>query len=236
MTGSGQTARMSAPAIPLRIALDSGGSTSALLRSPPDAAACFVFAHGAGAGMHHSFMTAIAEGLAERGIATLRFQFPYMEQGSKRPDAPAVAQQAVAAAVREASARLPGVPLFAGGKSFGGRMTSQARAAGLLPQVRGLVFVGFPLHPAGKPATSRADHLANVDVPMLFLQGTRDELADIGLVRQVTAQLGQLATLHVIEHADHSFQVLVRSGRKQPDVQRELLDTMEAWMHAQPGH
>ena len=236
MTGSGQTARMSAPAIPLRIALDSGGSTSALLRSPPDAAACFVFAHGAGAGMHHSFMTAIAEGLAERGIATLRFQFPYMEQGSKRPDAPAVAQQAVAAAVREASARLPGVPLFAGGKSFGGRMTSQARAAGLLPQVRGLVFVGFPLHPAGKPATSRADHLANVDVPMLFLQGTRDELADIELVRQVTAQLGQLATLHVVEHADHSFQVLVRSGRKQPDVQRELLDTMEAWMHAQPGH
>src|SRR6476620_10433186 len=158
----------------LAIPLAAGGTTSGLLDVPADPRACYVFAHGAGAGMHHTFMAAIAGGLAERGVATLRFQFPYMEQGSKRPDLPKVAHGAVRAAVQEAAARLPGVPLFAGGKSFGGRMTSQAQAAQPLPQVRGIVFVGFPLHPAGKPSIERAGHLADVEVPMLFLQGTRD--------------------------------------------------------------
>lgn len=214
----------------LRIALAAGGSTSGLLLAPAQATACYVFAHGAGAGMGHAFMASVAEGLAQRGIATLRFQFPYMEQGSKRPDTPAVAQAAVRAAVDEAARQLPGLPLFAGGKSFGGRMTSQAQAAGALPGVRGIVFVGFPLHPAGKPGIERAKHLAKVEVPMLFLQGTRDELADLELVRQVTSGLGERATLHVVEGADHSFHVLVRSGRNDAQVREELLDEMAGWM------
>lgn len=218
----------------LRIALDGGASTSGLLLAPPQPAACYVFAHGAGAGMEHAFMAAIAEGLAQRGIATLRFQFPYMEQGSKRTDTPAVAQAAVHAAVAEAARRLPGVPLFAGGKSFGGRMTSQAQAEAPLPGVRGLVFVGFPLHPAGKPAVARAQHLSKVDVPMLFLQGTRDELADLELVRAVTDGLGPRATLHVVDGADHAFHVLVRSGRNDAQVRAELLDTMQAWITGPP--
>jgi predicted alpha/beta-hydrolase family hydrolase len=155
-----------------------------------------------------------------------------MEQGSKRPDPPAVAQAAVRAAVEEAAAKLPGLPLFAGGKSFGGRMTSQAHAAQPLAGVRGLVFVGFPLHPAGKPATERAKHLAQVELPMLFLQGTRDELADLDLMRGVVSPLGQRATLHVVDGADHAFHVLARSGRKDPEVREELLDTMAAWMRA----
>src|SRR4051812_48074057 len=183
-----------------------------VLLHPPGAKAGYVFAHGAGAGMGHAFMEAIAIGLAERRIATLRFQFPFMEQGSKRPDPPAVAQAAVRAAVEEAAGKLPGLPLFAGGKSFGGRMTSQAQAAKPLAGVRGLVFVGFPLHPAGKPATERAKHLAQVELPMLFLQGTRDELADLELMRGVVTPLGQRATLHVVEGADHAFHVLARSG------------------------
>ena len=192
--------------------------------------ACYVFAHGAGAGMTHAFMAAMADGLVQRGIATLRFQFPYMEQGSKRPDAPAVAQAAVRAAVLEAARRLPGLPLFAGGKSYGGRMTSQAQAAQPLPGVRGIVFVGFPLHPAGKPSVERAKHLADVALPMLFLQGTRDELAELELIRQTTAQLGGRATLHVVEGADHSFHVLVRSGRTDAQVREELQDTMARWI------
>jgi predicted alpha/beta-hydrolase family hydrolase len=202
------------------------------LLHPPDAEAGYVFAHGAGAGMGHAFMEAIATGLAERRIATLRFQFPFMEQGSKRPDPPAVAQAAVRAAVEEAAGKLPGLPLFAGGKSFGGRMTSQAQAAKPLAGVRGLVFVGFPLHPAGKPGTERAKHLAQVELPMLFLQGTRDELADLELVRSVVTPLGERATLHVVDGADHSFHVLVRSGRNDAQVREELLDTMAAWMRA----
>jgi len=207
-----------------------GTTVSALLDQPAKPDACYVFAHGAGAGMSHSFMAAMAEGLVQRGVATLRFQFPYMEQGSKRPDSPAVAQAAVRAAVQEAAKRLPGVPLFAGGKSFGGRMTSQAQAAEPLPGVRGIAFVGFPLHLAGKPSTERAKHLAQVEVPMLFLQGTRDELAGLELVRETTAKLGERATLHIVEGADHSFHVLVRSGRNDAQVREELLDTMVAWM------
>ena len=215
-----------------RIALPEGGTVSSLLDAPSDPKACYVFAHGAGAGMTHSFMTVIASGLTQRGIASLRFQFPYMEQGSKRPDSPKVAQAAVRAAVGEAARRFPKLALFAGGKSFGGRMTSQAQAAGLLSNVKGLVFVGFPLHAAGKPSTERAAHLADVQVPMLFLQGTRDTLAELELIRQVTGQLKTWATLHVVEGADHSFHVLARSGRNDVQVCEELLDTMAGWMLA----
>ena len=185
--------------------------------------------------MHHTFMAAIASGLAERRIATLRFQFPYMEQGSKRPDSAKVAHAAVRAAVREAARRLPDVPLFAGGKSFGGRMTSQAQAAEPLANVRGIVFVGFPLHPAGKPSAERADHLADVQVPMLFLQGTRDTLADLELIREVAANLKPRATLHVVEGADHSFHVLARSGLTDELVREELLDAMASWMKTRKG-
>lgn len=214
----------------LRIALPDGGAVSALLDRPASATACYVFAHGAGAGMQHAFMAQMTAGLVRRGIAVLRFQFPFMEQGSKRPDSPTVAQGAVRAAVHEAAARLPGLPLFAGGKSFGGRMSSQAQASDALPGVRGLVFVGFPLHAAGKASTSRADHLAGVQVPMLFLQGTRDALADLPLVHEVTATLGARATLQVVDGADHAFHVLVRSGRSDADVREQLCDAIAAWM------
>ena len=221
---------MPAHAVPVTIALSAGGSTSGLLDAPAQPQACYVFAHGAGAGMNHSFMVAIAGGLVERGVAVLRFQFPFMEQGSGRPDSPAVAQAAVRAAVREAAKRLPGVPLFAGGKSFGGRMSTQAQAAQPLDGVRGIVLVGFPLHPAGKPGTERARHLAEVRVPMLFLQGTRDPLADLELIRVTTTGLGQRATLHVVDGADHAFHVLARSGRKDAQVRDEILDKMASWM------
>lgn len=222
-------------ATPIDIALPDGGTVSGLLDLPPDPKACYVFAHGAGAGMEHAFMAALASALQERDIATLRYNFPFMQQGSKRPDAPAVAQAAVRAAVQAAATRLPGVSLFAGGKSFGGRMSSQAQAAQPLPGVRGLVFVGFPLHPAGKPATERAKHLAKVQVPMLFLQGTRDELADLELVRETTGSLGSRATLHIVEGADHAFHVLVRSGRNDDQVLAELADTTAGWMTGVSG-
>jgi predicted alpha/beta-hydrolase family hydrolase len=213
-----------------RIPLPDGSSVSALVDAPVRPLACFVFAHGAGAGMQHAFMAAIAQGLAQRGVATLRFQFPFMEQGSKRVDRPEVAQAAVRAAVAAAGARWPGVPLFAGGKSFGARMTSQAQSIESLPDVRGLVFVGFPLHPAGKPSTGRAKHLADVRVPMLFLQGTRDALAELDLVCATTARLGERATLHVVDGADHAFHVLVKSGRNDAQVREELLAQMVGWM------
>ncbi|HEY1231716.1 MAG TPA: alpha/beta family hydrolase [Ramlibacter sp.] len=214
----------------LRLSVGDGIAVSALLDAPAQPSACYVFAHGAGAGMLHTFMAAIAERLAARGIAVLRFQFPFMEQGSRRPDTPAVAQATVRAAVDEAARRLPGVPLFAGGKSFGGRMTSQAQAATPLAGVRGLVFVGVPLHPAGKPSTDRAAHLAQVQVPLLFLQGTRDALADLVLMREVTQPLGARAKLHVVEGADHAFHVLARSGRTDAQVLDELVEAMAAWM------
>ncbi|MBW8720962.1 MAG: dienelactone hydrolase family protein [Polaromonas sp.] len=216
--------------ISLTISLPSGGTISGLLQTPVSAKACYVFAHGAGAGMNHTFMEAIAQGLAERGIASLRFNFPFMEQGSKRPDSPAIAHAAIRAAVAEAARRTPGVPLFAGGKSYGGRMSTQAQAMEPLPGVEGIVLVGFPLHPAGKPSSERAAHLAGVKLPMLFLQGTRDSLADLALITQTTASLGKKATLHIVDGADHAFHVLVRSGRTDAQVREELLDTMAVWM------
>jgi hypothetical protein len=216
----------------VKISVAEAGAVSGLLALPANPQACFVFAHGAGAGMTHPFMAALATGLAQRGVATLRFQFPYMEQGSKRPDSPKVAQAAIRAAVQAAAQRLPGLPLFAGGKSFGGRMTTQAQAADPLAQVRGIVLVGFPLHAAGKPGDERAAHLAAVKLPMLFLQGTRDTLADLDLIRKVTAKLGDRVTLHIVDGADHSFHVLARSGRNDDEVREELLDAMAGWMKA----
>jgi len=218
------------PAAPLTITLDESQSVSALLQSPPDARACYVLAHGAGAGMTHAFMAAVADGLVERGIATLRYQFPYMERGSKRPDAPALAHATVRAAVAEARQRLPRLPLVAGGKSFGGRMTSQAQAAAPLPGVRGLLFLGFPLHAAGKPSQERARHLFDVPCPMLFLQGTRDELADEQLMRSLIDELGERATLESIAQADHSFHVSARSGRKDAEVLNDMLDVASRWI------
>jgi len=203
---------------------------SALLLRPAQARSAYVFAHGAGAGMTHPSMAVIAEGLAERGIATLRYQFPYMEKGSKRPDPPAVAQATVRAAVAEAVRHCGELPLFAGGKSFGGRMTSQAQARAPLAGVRGLVFLGFPLHPAGKPSSERAKHLAEVKVPMLFLQGTRDALAELDLLEPVVKGLGARATLHLVQEADHSFHVLKRSGRNDREVMTEVLDAFAGWV------
>jgi len=215
----------------LKITVDGAGTTvSALLQSPPAARALYVFAHGAGAGMTHPFMAAFANGLAEREIATLRYQFPSMEKGARRPDPPAIAHAAVRAAVAAAEGAAPGLPLVAGGKSFGGRMTSQAQAAAPLPNVQGLVFVGFPLHPAGKPADERAQHLQQVALPMLFLQGTRDELADLALLRPVLDRLGERATLSVFDEADHAFHVPARSGRRDADVRTDLLDVTARWI------
>ena len=208
------------------------GPVSALLQRPDDATALLVLAHGAGAGMRHAFMEAIAGELETRGIATLRYQFPYMEAGGKRPDHPPVARAAVRAAIDAGRAACPDLPLFAGGKSFGGRMTSQAAAAGSLEGVRGLVFLGFPLHAPGREGTERATHLADVAVPMLFLQGTRDTLADLSLLTPVIEELGARATLHVVDGADHSFAVLKRSGRTGAEVMAELADTAAAWMSA----
>ncbi|HEV8313845.1 MAG TPA: alpha/beta family hydrolase [Burkholderiaceae bacterium] len=201
-----------------------------MLDAPAGARAGYVFAHGAGAGMAHPFMANVAQGLAERGIACLRYQFPYMERGSKRPDTPAVAHAAVRAAAAEAARRLPGLPLIAGGKSFGGRMTSQAQALDPLPGVVGLAFLGFPLHPAGKPDDERAAHLFDVNVPMLFLQGTRDELADLSLLQPLVKKLGERATLKLFDDADHSFHVPARSGRNDAQVMAEMLDAFAGWI------
>jgi predicted alpha/beta-hydrolase family hydrolase len=212
------------------IAVSDATRVSGLLQAPPRARACYVFAHGAGAGMVHPFMATVAGELAERGIATLRYQFPYMEHGSKRPDAPKVAHAAVWAAVTEAQRLLPKLPLIAGGKSFGGRMTSQAQAAAPLPGVVGLAFLGFPLHPAGKPSQERAKHLFEVTIPMLFLQGTRDALASLEELEPVCKALGARATLRLFADADHSFHVPARSGRKDPQVRAEVLDAFAAWV------
>jgi predicted alpha/beta-hydrolase family hydrolase len=204
-------------------------TVSGLLLIPEQAVACYVLAHGAGAGMMHPFMTAVAEGLQARRVATLRYQFPYMERGSKRPDRPALAHATVRAAVAAAGRVTPTLPLIAGGKSFGGRMTSQAQSQLALPEVRGLAFIGFPLHPAGKPSDDRAAHLSEVHIPMLFLQGTRDALADSQVLATVLKRLSPLATGYLIEQADHSFHVPVRSGRTDRQVLDDLLDTLAAW-------
>ena len=225
---------MSAGAQPVSIGIDDTQRVSGLLHTPRDVRACYVLAHGAGAGMAHPFMAAVASDLAERGIATLRYQFPYMEQGSKRPDPPKVAQATVRAAVAEAARRLPGVALVAGGKSFGGRMSSQAQAASPLPGVRGLAFLGFPLHAAGKPSDDRAKHLFDVQVPMLFLQGTRDQLADPALVQPLVKKLGPRATLEAIEDADHSFHVPARTGRKDAQVRAAMMDALARWIDSLP--
>lgn len=217
---------------PLQIAVEKAGSVSALLIRPAQARACFVFAHGAGAGMAHPFMETVAQGLCERGVATLRYQFPYMEKGSKRPDSPAVAHAAVRAVVAEAGRCCAGLRLIAGGKSFGGRMTSQAQAKSPLPGVDGLAFLGFPLHPASKPSDDRASHLADIRVPMLFMQGTRDSLAELSLLEPVVKSLGPSASLHQVEGADHSFHVLARSGRNDREVMSKILDTFAGWVDA----
>jgi predicted alpha/beta-hydrolase family hydrolase len=213
----------------LTIEAGKSATVSALLMRPRDVRACYVFAHGAGAGMAHAFMTEAAEGLAARGIATLRYQFPYMEKGGKRPDPPAVAHAAVRGAVAVAAQHCPGLPLIAGGKSFGGRMTSQAQAKAPLTDVVGLAFFGFPLHAAGKPSSDRADHLADVRVPMLFLQGSADKLAEVDLLKPVVKRLGARATLHLVDGADHSFHVPKRSGRSDREVMAEILDAFAAW-------
>jgi predicted alpha/beta-hydrolase family hydrolase len=215
---------------PITIRINETQTVSGLWLAPKDARACLVLAHGAGAGMNHKAMAAIADGLGDRKIATLRYQFGYMERGEKRPDPPAKAHAAVRAAVAQAATLAPKLPLYAGGKSFGGRMTSQAQAQTPLPGVRGLVFFAFPLHPAGKPATDRADHLAAVTLPMLFLQGTRDALAEIDLLRPVAKQLGKRATLSLADEADHSFHVPAKTGRKDADVLAALLDAAAEWM------
>ena len=214
----------------LTLAIDDTQRVSALLQLPPAATACYVFAHGAGAGMEHASMTAIAAELAARNVATLRFQFPYMERGTGRPDPPPVCHATVHAAVAEAARRAPKLALFAGGRSFGGRMTSQAQAIEPLPGVKGLAFLGFPLHPAGKPSAERAEHLLQVKIPMLFLQGTRDELAKLELLQPLVDRLGARATLKLLQDADHSFHVPARTGRKDAEVRAEMLDAFATWI------
>jgi len=213
----------------LRFRVEGGGEVSALLLRPTTARRLLVLAHGAGAGMRHPFMEKLAGELAGVGVTTLRYQFPYMEARRRVPDAPALLTATVVAAVRAAAEAAPDLPLLAGGKSMGGRMTSQAAAQRPLEGVRGLVFFGFPLHPPNQPGTKRADHLAKVAIPMLFLQGTRDTLADLTLLRPVCTKLGSRATLHVIETADHSFHVLKKSGRSDPEVLRELAEKAASW-------
>ena len=214
------------------VTFDAGGGqqVSGLLEMPAGARACLVLAHGAGAGMAHPFMVSIAGGLAARGVATLRYQFPYMERGSRRPDPPRVAEGAVRAAVAEAARLAPSLALCAGGKSFGGRMTSQAQAAAPLPGVRGVVFLGFPLHAAGRPTDERGRHLQDIRVPMLFLQGRRDKLADPALLAPLVARLHPPATLRFFDFADHSFHVPAHSGRTDAEVRAELLDALAGWI------
>ena len=218
------------PAQCISIAVDDTRTVSGLLQLPSNANACFVLAHGAGAGMQHSFLETLANELNLRRIATLRYQFPHMERGSRRPDPPRLCHATVRAAVAEAAKCAPGTALFAGGKSFGGRMTSQAHAASPLPGVQGIAFVGFPLHPAKKPSGTRFDHLHDVKIPMLFLQGSRDALADLELLKPLIAKLGERASLKVFQDADHSFHVPARSGRKDAEVMIELADALADWI------
>ena len=219
----------------LTIAIDETRRVSALLQLPPAATACFVLAHGAGAGMDHPSMVTVATELADRSIATLRFQFPYMERGTRRTDPPPICHATVRAAVAEVARLAPKLALIAGGRSFGGRMTSQAQAIEPLPGVKGLAFLGFPLHPAGKPSAERAEHLSEVKIPMLFLQGTRDELAQLELLQPLIERLGARATLKLLQDADHSFHVPARTGRKDAEVRAEMLDALATWIgHAIP--
>lgn len=224
---------MNAPAAVLvEIAVSDSCRVSGLWQLPATARACFVFAHGAGAGMHHRSMGAIADALAAQGVATLRYHFPYAERGSKRPDPPALCHATVRAAVAQAARLAPSLPLVAGGRSFGGRMTSQAQALAPLAGVSGLAFLAFPLHPAGRPSQERAEHLSAVQVPTLFLQGTRDELADLSLLESTVQRLGERATLHLLREADHAFHVPASSGRRDADVRHELAVTLARWIDA----
>jgi len=221
-------ANTSAESVTIRVS--ESVTVSGLLDLPANARACFVFAHGAGAGMLHASMASVAGDLSQQGIATLRYQFPYMERGSKRPDPPALCHATVRAAVAEAARAAPSLLLVAGGRSFGGRMTSQAQALAPLPGVAGLAFLAFPLHPAGRPSQERAEHLSDVEIPMLFLQGTRDELADLALIETMTADLGERATVRIFDQADHSFHVPARSGRTDREVLVELAVAIREWI------
>jgi predicted alpha/beta-hydrolase family hydrolase len=214
------------------IAVSETTRVSGLLQSPPQFKAGLVFAHGAGAGMEHPFMRAVAGDLDALGIATLRFQFPYMENHRKRPDPPALCHATVRAAVAAARARWPSVPLFAGGKSFGGRMTSQAQAATALPNIRGIVFFGFPLHPPKQPSDARAQHLTRIEIPLLFLQGTRDVFAEMNLLQPLVRRLGRIATLSLLQDADHSFHVPATTGRTNAEVQSEMLNALAMWIRS----
>lgn len=218
--------------IKLRIEITDRESVAALLMTSDDATCCLIFAHGAGAGMEHPFLAAMAAALVARGVATLRFQFPYMEKGLRRPDRPALAHATIRAAVQSAHREAPGLRLYVGGKSFGGRMTSQTQAEAPLQGVRGVIFLGFPLHPVGKPSIARSEHLAVVQVPMLFIAGSRDELADLALLRPVVKGLGDRATLHVVDGADHSFRVPVRMRPKEVSVIEALATTIAEWSNA----
>jgi uncharacterized protein len=218
----------------LTLAVGDQAEVSAIFDRPDRFRACYVFAHGAGAGMTHPFMTSVAAELAQHGVAVFRYNFPYMEARRGRPDHPALAQATVRAAVGEASRLAPGVPLFAGGKSFGGRMTSQAQAAAPLAGVRGLVFFGFPLHPPGKPSDERAAHLDNVAIPMLFLQGSHDKLAELDLLKPLCKRLGDRATLRVFDDADHSFHVPKSSGRNDAEVRRAMISAVATWIASLP--
>lgn len=221
-----------AAAEPVTITLEDSIRVSGLLQTSPQPRACYVLAPGAGAGMTHPFMAAVATGLEQRGFATLRYQFPYMERGGKRPDPPKLAHATVRAAVAEAGRRLPKLPLIAGGKSFGGRMTSQAQAVAPLPGVHGLAFLGFPLHPAGRPSQDRGRHLFDVRIPMLFLQGTRDALAMLDQLDPLCEALGERATLKLFQDADHSFHVPARTGRNDAQIRSDMLDALAAWTAA----
>ncbi len=221
---------------PVEITVDDARRVSGLLQMPERARACLVLAHGAGAGMRHPFLAAVATELAAQGIATLRYQFPYMERRSRRPDSPDTCHATVRAAVVEAATLAPAIPLFAGGKSFGGRMTSQAQSVDPLPGVRGLAFLGFPLHPPGQPSDSRAGHLARVQIEMLFLQGTRDDFAKLELIQPVVSQLGDRARLQLFPDADHSFHVPARSGRTDAEVRGDLTRTLAAWIQSVIDH
>jgi len=221
---------------PVEIVVDDARRVSGVLQMPERARACLVLAHGAGAGMGHPFLAAVATELAAQGIATLRYQFPYMERSSRRPDSPDTCHATVRAAVIEAAALAPAMPIFAGGKSFGGRMTSQAQSVDPLPGVRGLAFLGFPLHPPGQPSESRAEHLARVQIEMLFLQGTRDDFAKLELIQPVVSRLRDRARLQLFPDADHSFHVPARSGRTDAEVRGDMTRTLAAWMNSVIGH